>query len=157
MALHKKKEAICKELGNRNSLQISYGNQALILQLWGRLEEAMALHKKEEAICEELGSRDGLQASYGNQALILQAWGRLEEAMALLKKQEAICEELGNRGSLARCYCCWGSLAGEMEDGTTEREKLRQALAIFTELGMPGEIKAVQAELDQVNESTQSD
>jgi tetratricopeptide (TPR) repeat protein len=157
MALHKKEEAICEELGDRDGLSASYGNQALILKAWGRLEEAMGLHKKEEAICEELGSRDGLQRSYGNQALILQAWGRLEEAMALLKKQEAICEELGNRDSLARCYWSWGSLAGEMGDGATEREKLRQALAIFTELGMPGEIKSVQAELDRANHGSQPD
>ena len=63
------------------ALQGSYGNQALILQAWGRLEEALALHKKQEAICLELGNKDSLQASYGNQALILQAWGRLEEAL----------------------------------------------------------------------------
>jgi hypothetical protein len=42
-----------------------YGNQALILQAWGRLDEAMALNKKQEAICLELGHKDGLQQSYG--------------------------------------------------------------------------------------------
>jgi tetratricopeptide (TPR) repeat protein len=60
MALLKKQEAICEELGNRDSLQRSYGNQALILKSWGRLEEAMALLRKQEAICEELGNRNGL-------------------------------------------------------------------------------------------------
>ena len=61
-------------MGNKDGLQASYGNQALILKAWGRLEEALALHKKEEAICLELGNKDGLR-SYGNQALILKAWG----------------------------------------------------------------------------------
>ena len=74
----------------------------MILQAWGRLEEAFALLKKEEALCLELGNKDGLQISYGNQAVILQAWGRLEEAMALLKKQEALCLELGNKDSLQK-------------------------------------------------------
>ena len=37
MDLHKKQEAICEELGNRDGLQASFGNQALILQAWGRL------------------------------------------------------------------------------------------------------------------------
>ena len=60
LALHKKEEAICLELGNKDGCDASYGNQALILQAWGRLEEAMALHKKQEAICLELGNRDGL-------------------------------------------------------------------------------------------------
>src|SRR5205807_2467816 len=47
-----------------DGLQRSYGNQALILRAWGRLEEAMVLHKKKEAICEQLGNQDGLQTSY---------------------------------------------------------------------------------------------
>ena len=85
---------------DKDALQRSYGNQALILQAWGRLDDALALHKKEEAICLELGNQDGLQASYGNQALILQAWGRLDDALALHKKEEAICLELGNQDSL---------------------------------------------------------
>ena len=35
-ALHKKAEALCLELGNKDSLQRSYTNQALILKDWGR-------------------------------------------------------------------------------------------------------------------------
>ena len=49
-----------------DGLQGSYGNQALILQNLGRLEEAMALLEKQEALCLELGSKDVLQGSYGN-------------------------------------------------------------------------------------------
>jgi hypothetical protein len=70
--------SLCLELGNKDGLQRSYGNQALILQAWGRLEEALALHKKQEALCLELGDKGGLQRSYGNQALILYwNWGLL--------------------------------------------------------------------------------
>jgi tetratricopeptide (TPR) repeat protein len=76
----------------------------LILQAWGRLEEALALHKKEEALCLELGDKDGLQISYGNQALILKAWGRLEEALALHKKEEALCLERGSKDGLQASY-----------------------------------------------------
>jgi hypothetical protein len=32
-------EALCLELGDKDGLQRSYGNQAVILQDWGRLEE----------------------------------------------------------------------------------------------------------------------
>jgi len=51
-------------------LQISYGNQAVILQDWGRLEEALALLKKEEALCLELGNRSGLAYCYWNLGLL---------------------------------------------------------------------------------------
>ena len=93
-----------QESKDKNSLQKVWGNQALILSYWGRLDEAMGLHRKEEAICEELGNRDSLQRSYGNQALILKAWGRLDEAMELHRKEEAICEELGNKDGLQASY-----------------------------------------------------
>ena len=91
--------------GDRLNLAEAYGNQAVILQVWGRLEEALALLKKQEAICVELNDKDGLQLNYGNQAAILQDWGRLHEGMTLFKKQEAICVELGNKDGLAISYC----------------------------------------------------
>src|ERR1035438_7826780 len=122
----------------------------LILNAWGRREEAVALHKKEEAICLELGNKDGLQASYGNQALILIQQNRLNEALVLLEKKEPICCELGLRDHLGYTYWQWAWLARAQGDRKTEKEKLEQALAIFTELKMPRERDAVQAELDKL-------
>jgi hypothetical protein len=49
----KKEEALCLELGNKDSLQTSYGNQAVILHVWGRLKEAFELLKKQETLCLE--------------------------------------------------------------------------------------------------------
>jgi hypothetical protein len=49
---------------------MSYGNQAVILQAWGRLEETFELHKKEEALCLELGNRSGLAYCYWNWGLL---------------------------------------------------------------------------------------
>src|SRR5271157_3913095 len=147
MALYKKEEALCSELGDKYGLVRSYNNQANILRDRGRLDEALALHKKQEAICLELGNKDGLQASYGNQASILYLRGESEEALALLKKEEAICLELGNKSGLAYCYVNWGLLVRALGDRKTEKEKLEQALAIFTELKMPIERDQVRSQL----------
>jgi tetratricopeptide (TPR) repeat protein/DNA polymerase III delta prime subunit len=87
-------------LGDLASLQSGLGNQALILQDWGRLDEAMAHRKDEESIARSLEDRAGLSRCLGNQAVILQAWGRLEGAMALHKEEERICRELGDRSGL---------------------------------------------------------
>ena len=76
---------------------------------------------------------------------------RLGEALALHKQQEAICLELGNKVGLGYCYWQWGSLAKQQGDKQAAKQKLEQALAIFSELKMPRERDAVQAELDQAN------
>ena len=113
-----------EEVGSPKGLQASYGNQAVILKAWGKLEEAMALHKREEAIGEELGDREGLGRSYGNQAVILKAWGKLEDAMALHKREEVLCEELGDRAGLQASY---GNQALILQDWG----KLEEAMALL--------------------------
>ena len=155
MSLLKRKEAICLELGNRYGLQVSYGNQAGILKELGQFDEAMALHKKEEAICLELESLDALQICYGNQAALLADRGQLEEAMSLLQKQESICVGLGNRTGQAYCYWTWGLLARKQADFQKERDKLGEALALFSKIGMPREIEAVQAALNETSRNIQ--
>ena len=148
MTVCQQEEVICSKLGDQDGLSRSYGNQAVILQELGQLNEALAVAKQQEAICRQLGNKNGLQLSYGNQAEIQLKRRKLEEALALLKKQEAICLELGIKSSLGICYYNWGLLARAQGDRTTEKEKLEQALAIFTELKMPRERDAVQEELE---------
>ena len=136
---------------DNDGLQYSYGNQALILRDWGLLEEALALLQKQESICLEFRNQNSLQMSYSNQAYILIKQGQLAEALALLQKSEAICVELGLKRGFGHCYWYWGLLARVQRDHATEKQKLQQALTLFTELKMPHERDAVQAELDKLN------
>ena len=55
-------------------MQRSYGNQALILHEWGRLEEALVLHKKQEALCLMLGAKREIAYCYWQ-------WGVLARQM----------------------------------------------------------------------------
>jgi tetratricopeptide (TPR) repeat protein len=114
-------EAFCLELGNKDGLLRSYVNQAVILQDWGRFDEAMTLLKKAETPCRELDKKDALQAVYGNQAVILKNRGQLDEAMALLKKVETLCREPDKKDSLQTTYgnqavilYAWGRLEEAM-------------------------------------------
>ena len=84
MALLKKQEALCQELGNKNGLQICYGNQALILKTWGRLDEALALLVEQEALCRELANKTGLGYCYWNWGLLARARGEHETEAAKL-------------------------------------------------------------------------
>jgi tetratricopeptide (TPR) repeat protein len=120
---------------NKKALASALGNRALILNAWGRLDEAMALLQKQEQICTELGDRAGLATCYGNQANIHYLQGRLDEAMALFKKIEQIFAELGVRAGLATCY---GNQAlilnawGRLDEAMALHQKQEQ---ICTELG----------------------
>ncbi|HJP17345.1 MAG TPA: NB-ARC domain-containing protein [Nitrospinota bacterium] len=98
------------------------GNQALLLQSWGKLNEAMVLHKEQEDICKKLGYKEGLSKSYSGQGIILNIQGSLVEAMELYKKEEVICKELGDKEGLSRSYGnqalifnTWGKLDDAME------------------------------------------
>ena len=51
-------------------MQRTYGNQAQILEDWGRLEEAFEFLKKVEALCLELGNRSSLAYCYANWGLL---------------------------------------------------------------------------------------
>ena len=102
MTLLKEQEKIGRSDQNLNYLQNAIGNQALILNTWGKLDESMAMQKEKERICRLLGNKFGVQAAIGNQALILMSWGRLDDAMKLLKEQESVYRESGDKDGLQR-------------------------------------------------------
>src|SRR5437870_8889699 len=52
------------EAENKDGLSRSYGDQAVILKDWGRLEEALDLFKKQETLCLEGGNRSMLAHCY---------------------------------------------------------------------------------------------
>ena len=96
MALHKEQERIYRELGDKNGLSYSLGNQALILQERGDLDGAMVLHKEEERICRELGDPDGLSISLANQVDLLKDLpGRRGEARRLAEEALRIATDHG--------------------------------------------------------------
>jgi tetratricopeptide (TPR) repeat protein len=86
---------LAADTSNQDWLQASYGNQALILQAWGRLDEAMALLKKQEAICEELGDRAGLARSFWGQGLILRERDEPDKGNKKLQSAFEILAEVG--------------------------------------------------------------
>lgn len=80
-----------------------------------------------------------------------------EIIMAVYKQQEAICQQLGNKSLLGYCYWSWGILARQQGQRGIEVERLRSALAIFTDLNMFQERDAVQKELDKKNTEEHSE
>ena len=81
---------MAEERGAADDVQRSYGNQALILQAWGRLEEAMELLKKMEMICRGVGLTPYLKWCYTRQIEILEESGKKDEAEAIREKLETL-------------------------------------------------------------------
>lgn len=154
MAFHEKQVALCLRTFRKADLEDAYGGRASILWELGRFEEAFAVLRDQEAVASELGDKDALEGIYGRQAVILQRWGKYKEARRLFAQQEAMCLELDAKASLAYCYANWGLLARAQGDRANEKQKLRQALSLFTKLGMHSERKRVQADLDQSNSAS---
>lgn len=69
-----------EEKENKDDMQGSYGNQALILQARGRLDEAMELLQKMETICLEVGLLPHLKWCYNAQIKLLEQSGKTEDA-----------------------------------------------------------------------------
>jgi hypothetical protein len=105
----KNRKRIIRELNNQDALQSLLGNQAQILHIQGKSQEAMAMHKEKERICREMGNLDGIQESLGDQALILQKWGKLDESMNLLMEKEKICLQLNNARGLCLSWVYQGT------------------------------------------------
>jgi len=96
MRLHKEEERICRELGNKDGLQRTLGNQANIFYTRGELDEAMRLNKEQERICRELGNKEGLAISLINQASLLSnKLGRHKEALPLAEEAHNLAMKTG--------------------------------------------------------------
>ena len=76
MVLLEKTESIYRQKRDMQGLQISLGNQAIILYLWGRYDEALKLNQEKEKICRDLDDTEGIEASLNNQAIIYKALGK---------------------------------------------------------------------------------
>jgi tetratricopeptide (TPR) repeat protein len=131
--MHKEEERICRELGSKEGLQNTLGNQANILYARGDLDGAMTLNKEKERLCQELGNKIGLQATLGNQANILYARGDLDGAMALYKETERLGRERGYPEELPISLASQARVLRCSAEGKDEARRLvDEALAIAT-------------------------
>ena len=79
---------------------------------------------------------------------------RLTLSCVIVGGLSSFCRSSDGAEGLGYCYYHLGLLAREMGARQIEKEKLQAALAIFTELKMPRERDAVQADLDRAREGS---
>lgn len=129
---------------------MTLGHQALVLQGWGQLDEALVLYKKQEVICEELGDRAGLSSNYGNQAILLKRLGQMDEALVLYKRNEEICENFGDRANLSITYWNQGCVYEKLNNPKMQKQLWVKSIAIRKAMGIPTEdLEKTLAELEK--------
>ena len=85
-------EALCLELGNNDSLQICYGNQALILKAWGRLEEGWRCTRNRKRSAWNWGTGAALLTATG-----LGAFSRANSVIAIRNMKSSLPRSLFSR------------------------------------------------------------
>ncbi|MBN2088152.1 tetratricopeptide repeat protein [candidate division KSB1 bacterium] len=91
---------ICIRTNNKEGLQNSYGNQAVMLRYQKNYREALNLLHQQEAICQEIKDQRGLLRCYGNMANIYKLQKKYQEALAFHHKEEQIIKEFGDQKML---------------------------------------------------------
>jgi len=92
-------QEICRNSGNEYWLQISLGNEGLLLRDLEKYDEAWKLFDEKERISRKIFNLQGLQWALNYKADICIKRKELASAMNMYKEQEAICQEIGyNRG-----------------------------------------------------------
>ena len=157
MELLEEQERICREIGDKDSLQASFCNKALIFKAWGGYGDAMELLEEQENICREIGNKYGLQKSFVNQALILMILKNFNKAMELLKKVEDICKELRDPECLAISLINQASLLSEDMGKPSDPISLaEEAYRIAVEHGLKSLAEQIKPILDHIRNAVKT-
>jgi hypothetical protein len=100
-------------------------NMAIILNTWGRHDDAVLLFQQIEKSCRSKGDRNSLAKCLIGQSVVLEATDRLNEAMALLDQVEIILHETTNKKLLPE-------LLGNKAKILGRKGKIDEALALFS-------------------------
>ncbi len=137
---------IMRELGDHGSVAASLANLAHVYARVDRLDEATATFQHSLEIIRELGDRRREVTVLGRLALLHAQQGRVPESIAFCEQSLTISRELGDRHGEADALYRFGLVLGLTGDQTGATRHLRDALAVFDELGAP-ESESVRAAL----------
>jgi tetratricopeptide (TPR) repeat protein len=148
LTLLEKQEAICLEVGDKNTLLRDYVLRALALPALQRPRRHSHFSKSKKRSL--VNYEEALLVGYPAYELILEECGRTEEALTVLKTFEAICLELEDKAGLALSYSTWRLLASEWGESETAKEKFQRAVELFTERNRPNDRDTIQAMLNDL-------
>ncbi len=134
--------ALYQGLGNHSGEASTWDSLGSLCTQLGELDDAAEHHKRSLDICRDIGHRYGQAAALNGLGEATHAAGLLAEAARHHHEALAIAAELGAPDQQARAYAGLG-----LADPANARAHFTQALAIYTNLGLPQAIQ-IQAHLD---------
>jgi tetratricopeptide (TPR) repeat protein len=133
--LCKRKDAICRKLGDKFGLSVSIGIQADILMQRGDWKHALDLYREKESICRALNDRYGTLSAVSGQARILSRQGDQSQAMALCKEVERVYRELGNYIGIADSLGMKASIHAQRKEFKEAMNLYEEQEKLYRELG----------------------
>jgi tetratricopeptide (TPR) repeat protein len=132
--------ASSEEMGYARGIAIGCGNLGGLYLEAGELEAARGYLERAEAVCTEIGDRPNLiatclQLAELNQALARRDGGSDREAWKAAERALAMAEELDSKELRGRSLLVRGKLHAAADDFTAAGEDLRQAVALFADVG----------------------
>jgi tetratricopeptide (TPR) repeat protein len=140
--LYQQSLEIFQELGDRRGASSSLHNLGMIAQLTGNYTEARNLYQRSLEIRQLLGEKRNMSALLLNLGALAQDTGDYDEARKLYQQSLEIKHRLGDKSGVAITLAQLSLL--EETEGHLERalERIKEAEAIFLELGSPKAAKA---------------
>jgi len=141
--------AVFRELGNADAEAWTLDSLGSLHTSLGDEEEAVACLRRALAIHREIGDRHGEAWALNALGEVASGHGRPTDALRLHSEAEAIAVGTG-ADELARAHAGLARTHRDLGDRDQARAHYRQALSLYTELGMPAadEIRAALMMLD---------
>jgi tetratricopeptide (TPR) repeat protein len=125
----------CREVGDRQLLQMVLLNQSVILHKRGQMDQALSLLEEQAAICREIHEYDDLERSLHNQALVWLDRGDTEPAAKLLDEAMDLCIENGDKYGEAHILGTRAVLTEALKDIDRARDMFLAERKILLEIG----------------------
>ena len=101
LEMFSREEALCREVGDTDGLQISLGNRAQVLRQRGDTAGALAVMGEQEELCRSIGDSAGVARAFAAQAAILGDQGQLDLALQRFAEHRRMSRELGDLRGVA--------------------------------------------------------
>lgn len=148
---HQRSLALCRAIGSRLGEGSALSGLGLAYRRRGQHHHAIGHHQQALTISRQIGDRAGELHSLNGLGEALQAAGQPERAQAEHTCALTLAAETGDRYEQARALTGLGHIHNTTGDHEQARENWHQALAIYTNLGVP-EAAEIHAHLTTLND-----